>query len=144
MYARHLSEQVGYLKENLNIKHLQEIDKDEKMVYYISINRREEKGAAMAYMIRCNVIDNRIDRGTFGTENVAYFDDRFEATKEYNALIEDVIDEYKDTSDRNSVTLLYLYEYDALYDQIMVVTNLIHSASISWYNTDLFVGLRQN
>lgn len=144
MYARHLFEQVGYLKENLNIKYLQEIDKDEKMVYYISVNRRKEKGAAMAYMIRCNVIDNRIDRGTFGTENVAYFDDRFEATKEYNALIEDVIDEYKDTSDRNSVTLLYLYEYDALYDQIMVVTNLLHSASISWYNTDLFVGLRQD
>ena len=144
MYARHLFEQVGYLKENLNIKHLQEIDKDEKMVYYISVNRREEKGATMAYMIRCNVIDNRIDSGTFGTENVAYFDDRFEATEEYNALIEDVIDEYKDTSDRNSVTLLYLYEYDALYDQIMVVTNLLHSASISWYNTDLFVGLRQN
>lgn len=144
MYARHLFEQVGYLKENLDIKHLQEIDKDEKIVYYISVNRREEKGAAMAYMIRCNVIDNRIDRGTFGTENVAYFDDRFEATEEYNGLIEAVIDEYKDTSDRNSVTLLYLYEYDALYDQIMVVTNLIHSASISWYNTDLFVGLRQD
>lgn len=144
MYARHLFEQVGYLKENLDIKHLQEIDKDEKIVYYISVNRREEKGAAMAYMIRCNVIDNRIDRGTFGTENVAYFDDRLEATEEYNGLIEAVIDEYKDTSDRNSVTLLYLYEYDALYDQIMVVTNLIHSASISWYNTDLFVGLRQD
>lgn len=144
MYARHLFEQVGYLKENPDIKHLQKIDKDEKIVYYISVNRREEKGAAMAYMIRCNVIDNRIDRGTFGTENVAYFDDRFEATKEYNALIEDVIDEYKDTSDRNSVTLLYLYENDVLYDEIMVVTNLIHSASISWYNTDLFVGLRQN
>lgn len=144
MYARHLFEQVGYLKENLDIKHLQEIDKDEKIVYYRSVNHRKEKGAAMAYMIRCNVIDNRIDRGTFGTENVAYFDDRFEATEEYNGLIEAVIDEYKDTSDRNSVTLLYLYEYDALYDQIMVVTNLIHSASISWYNTDLFVGLRQD
>lgn len=137
-------EQVGYLKENLDIKHLQEIDKDEKIVYYISVNRREKKGAAMAYMIRVNVIDNRIDRGTFGTENVAYFDDRFEATEEYNGLIEAVIDEYKDTSDRNSVTLLYLYEYDALYDEIMVVTNLLHSASISWYNTDLFTGLRQN
>lgn len=144
MYARHLFEQVGYLKENLDIKHLQKIDKDGKMVYYISVNRREEKGAAMAYMIRCNVIDNRIDRGTFGTENVAYFDDRFEATKEYNALIKDIIEQYKDTSDRDSVTLLYLYEYEVLHDEIMFVTNLIHSASISWYNTDLFVGLRQN
>lgn len=144
MYARHLFEQVGYPKENLDIKHLQKIDKDEKMVYYISVNRREEKGAAMAYMIRCNVIDNRIGKGTFGTENVDYFDDRFEATREYNFLLEDVVDQYKDTSDRNSLTLLYLYEYDVLHDEIMVVTNLIHSASISWYNTDLFVGLRQN
>ena len=144
MYARHLFEQVGYLKEDFDIKHLQEIDKDEEMVYYISVNRREEKGAAMAYMIRCNVIDNRIDKGTFGTETVDYFDDRFEATKEYNALVKDVIDQYKDTSDHDSVTLLYLYEYDVLHDEIMVVTNLIHSASISWYNTDLFVGLRQN
>ena len=65
MYARHLFEQVGYLKEDFDTKYLQEIDKDEEMVYYISINRREKKGAAMAYMIRCNVIDNRIDRGTF-------------------------------------------------------------------------------
>lgn len=63
MYARHLFEQVGYLKEDFDIKYLQNIDKDEEMVYYISVNRREEKGAAMAYMIRCN---NRIDRGTFG------------------------------------------------------------------------------
>ena len=114
------------------------------MVYYISVNRREEKGAAMAYMIRCNVIDNRIDRGTFGTETVDYFDDRFEATKEYNELVKDMVDQYKDTSDRDSVTLLYLYEYEVLHDEIMVVTNLIHSASISWYNTDLFVGLRQD
>ena len=65
MYARHLFEQVGYLKEDFGIKHLQKIDKDEEMVYDISVNCREEKGAAMAYMIRCNVIDNRIDRGTF-------------------------------------------------------------------------------
>ena len=65
MYARHLFEQVGYLKEDFDIKYLQNIDKDEEMVYYISVNRREEKGAAMAYMIRCNVIDSRIDRGTF-------------------------------------------------------------------------------
>lgn len=144
MYARHLFEQVGYLKEDFDIKHLQKIDKDEEMVYYISINRREEKGAAMAYMIRCNVIDNRIDKGTFGTENVDYFDDRFEATREYNFLLEDVIAEYKESNDRNSLTLLYLYEYEVLDGGIMFVTNLIHSASISWYNTDLFVGLRQN
>lgn len=144
MYARYLFEQVEYLKEDFDIKHLQEIDKDEEMVYYISVNRREEKGAAMAYMIRCNVIDNRIDRGTFGTETVDYFDDRFEATKEYNELIKDIIEQYKDTSDRDSLTLLYLYEYEVLDGGIMFVTNLIHSASISWYNTDLFVGLRQN
>lgn len=42
MYARHLFEQVGYLKEDFDTKHLQKIDKDEEMVYYISVNRKEE------------------------------------------------------------------------------------------------------
>ena len=62
MYARHLFEQVGYLKEDFDIKHLQRIDKDEEMAYYISVNRRSStklKGFSMIkqYETKCYKFD---------------------------------------------------------------------------------------
>lgn len=96
----------------------------------------------MPFMIRMNVID----KGTFGTETVDYFDDRIDATKAYNQLLADIRDDYSDSADRESMTLVYLYEYQSLdhgdHTNIFI-TSLIHSASISWYNYELFVGLRQ-
>lgn len=100
----------------------------------------------MPFMIRMNVIDNCPEKGTFGTETVDYFDDRTDATKAYNQLLADIRDDYADDDDRESMTLVYLYEYQSLdhgdHTHIFI-TSLIHSASISWYNYDLFTGLRQ-
>lgn len=100
----------------------------------------------MPFMIRTNVIDNCPEKGTFGMETVDYFDDRIDATKAYNQLLADIRDDYSDNADRESMTLVYLYEYQSLdhgdHTNIFI-TSLIHSASISWYNYELFVGLRQ-
>lgn len=100
----------------------------------------------MPFMIRMNAIDNCPEKGTFGTETVDYFDDRIDATKAYNQLLADIRDDYADSADRESMTLVYLYEYQSLdhgdHTNIFI-TSLIHSASISWYNYELFVGLRQ-
>ena len=97
-------------------------------------------------MIRMNVIDNCPEKGTFSTETVDYFNDRIDATKAYNQLLADIRDDYSDNADRESMTLVYLYEYQSLdhgdHTNIFI-TSLIHSASISWYNYELFVGLRQ-
>lgn len=100
----------------------------------------------MPFMIRTNCIDNCPEKGTFGTETVDYFDDRIDATKAYNQLLADIRDDYADDDDRESMTLIYLYEYQSLdhgdHTHIFI-TSLIHSASISWYNYNLFIGLRQ-
>ncbi len=100
----------------------------------------------MPFMIRTNCIDNCPEKGTFGTEIVDYFDDRIDATKAYNQLLADIRDDYADDDDRESMTLVYLYEYQSLdhgdHTHIFI-TSLIHSASISWYNYALFTGLRQ-
>ena len=100
----------------------------------------------MPFMIRTNCIDNCPEKGTFGTEIVDYFDDRIDATKAYNQLLADIRDDYADDNDRESMTLVYLYEYQSIdhgdHTHIFI-TSLIHSASISWYNYNLFVGLRQ-
>lgn len=100
----------------------------------------------MPFMIRTNTIDNCPEKGTFGTEIVDYFDDRIDATKAYNQLLADIRDDYADSNDRESMTLVYLYEYQSLdhgdHTNIFI-TSLIHSASISWYNYELFIGLRQ-
>lgn len=100
----------------------------------------------MPFMIRTNVIDNCPEKGTFGTEIVDYFDDRIDATKAYDQLLADIRDDYSNDDDRESMTLVYLYEYQSLdhgdHTHIFV-TSLIHSASISWYNYDLFTGLHQ-
>lgn len=100
----------------------------------------------MPFMIRTNCIDNCPEKGIFGTETVDYFDDRIDATKAYNQLLADIRDDYADNDDRESMTLVYLYEYQSLdhgdHTHIFI-TSLIHSASISWYNYALFTGLRQ-
>lgn len=100
----------------------------------------------MPFMIRTNCIDNCPEKGTFGTEIVDYFDDRIDAIKAYNQLLVDIRDDYSDDGDRESMTLVYLYEYQSLdhgdHTHIFI-TSLIHSASISWYNYALFTGLRQ-
>lgn len=100
----------------------------------------------MPFMIRMNTIDNCPEKGTFGTETVDYFDDRIDATKAYNQLLAEIRDDYSDSADRESMTLVYLYEYQSLdhgdHTNIFI-TSLIHSASISWYNYELFIGLRQ-
>ena len=100
----------------------------------------------MPFMIRTNVIDNCPERGTFGTETVDYFDNRIDATEAYNQLLIDIGDGYADSDDRESLTLVYLYEYQSLdrgdHTNIFI-TSLIYSASISWYNYDLFICLRQ-
>ena len=100
----------------------------------------------MPFMIRTNVIDNCPEKGTSGTETVDYFDDRIDATKAYNQLLASVSDGYIDSGDRESITLVYLYEYQSFgrgdHTNIFI-TSLIHSASISWYNYELFVGMRQ-
>lgn len=100
----------------------------------------------MPFMIRMNVIDNCPEKGTFGTETVDYFNDSIDATKAYNQLLADIRDDYSDDDDRESMTLVYLYEYQSLdhgdHTHIFI-TSLIHSASISWYNYALFTGLRQ-
>lgn len=100
----------------------------------------------MPFMIRTNVIDNCPEKGTFGTEIVDYFDDRIDATKAYDQLLADIRDDYSDDDDRESMTLVYLYEYQSIdhgdHTHIFI-TSLIHSASISWYNCALFTGLRQ-
>lgn len=62
----------------------------------------------MPFMIRTSVIDNCPEQGTFGTETVDYFEDRFEATKAYNQLLADIRDDYTDSADRESLTLVYL------------------------------------
>lgn len=100
----------------------------------------------MPFMIRTNVIDNRPEKGTFGTETVDYFDDRIDAIKAYNQLLADIRDDYADSADRESITLVYLYEYQSIGhgDHANIfITSLIHSASISWYNYELFIGVRQ-
>lgn len=100
----------------------------------------------MPFMICMNVIDNCPEKGTFGTEIVDYFDDRIDATKAYNQLLADIRNDYSDDDDRESMILVYLYEYQSIdhgdHTHIFV-TSLIHSASISWYNYALFTGLRQ-
>lgn len=100
----------------------------------------------MPFMIRMNVIDNCPERNIPGTEIVDYFEDRFEAAKAYNQLLIDIHDDYADNANRESMTLVYLYEYQSLdrgdHTNIFI-TSLIHSAAISWYNYDLFVCLRQ-
>lgn len=100
----------------------------------------------MPFMIRMNVIDNCPEKDTFGTETVDYFNDRIDATKAYSQLLADIRDDYADDDDRESMTLVYLYEYQSLdhgdHTHIFI-TSLIHSASISWYNYALFTGLRQ-
>lgn len=100
----------------------------------------------MPFMIRRNVIDNRSDKSICSAETVDYFDDKIDATKAYNQLLADIRDGYSDTCDRESITLVYLYEYQRLdhgdHTNIFI-TLLIYSASISWYNYELFVGLRQ-
>lgn len=96
----------------------------------------------MPFMIRTNVIDNCPEKGTFGTETVDYFDDRVDAVNTYNQLLADIRDDYINTADRESMTLVYLYEYQSL-DQgdhtNIFITSLIHSASISWYNCEFFI-----
>lgn len=96
----------------------------------------------MSFMIRTNVIDNCPEKGAFGTETVDYFDDRIDATKAYNQLIADIRDDYVDSADDESMTLVYLYEYQSLdhgdHTHIFI-TSLINSASISWYNYELFI-----
>lgn len=100
----------------------------------------------MPFMIRTNVIGNCPEKDTFGTETVDYFNDRIDATKAYSQLLADIRDDYADDDDRESMTLVYLYEYQSLdhgdHTHIFI-TSLIHSASISWYNYALFTGLRQ-
>jgi len=100
----------------------------------------------MPFMICTNVIDNCPENGTFGTETVDYFDDRIDAIGVYNKLLADIRDYYADSADRELTALVYLYEYQSLdygdHTNIFI-TLLIHSASISWYNYDLFVGLHQ-
>lgn len=96
----------------------------------------------MSFMIRTNIIDNCPEKGTFGTETVDYFDDRIDAVNAYNQLLADIRDDYSDSADRESITLVYLYEYQSV-DQgdhtNIFITSLIHSASISWYNCEFFI-----
>jgi len=98
----------------------------------------------MPFMIRTNVIDNCPEKGTFGTETVDYFDNRIDATKAYNQLIVDIRNDYADSANRESMTLVYLYEYQSLdhgdHTNIFI-TSLINFASISWYNYELFIGV---
>ena len=96
----------------------------------------------MSFMIRTNVIDNCPEKGTFGTETVDYFDNRIDAVKAYNQLLEDIHDDYADSDDRESITLVYLYEYQSVNNgdhTNIFITSLIHSASISWYNCEFFI-----
>lgn len=96
----------------------------------------------MPFMIRTNTIDNCPEKGTFGTETVDYFDDRADAVNTYNQFLADIRDDYADSADRESITLIYLYEYQSLDqgDHINIfITSLIHSASISWYNCEFFI-----
>ena len=96
----------------------------------------------MSFMIRTNCIDNCPEKGTFGTETVDYFDDRIDAVKAYNQLLADIHDDYADSDDRESITLVYLYEYQSVDNgdhTNIFITSLIHSASISWYNCEFFL-----
>lgn len=99
----------------------------------------------MPFMIRTNVIGNRHEKkGTFGTGIEEYFDDRIDATKAYDKLLVDIRDSYADSADRESITLVYLYEYQRLNEGDhtgIVITASIRSVSISCYGCEeLFIG----
>ena len=96
----------------------------------------------MSFMIRTNVIDNCPEKGTFGTETVDYFDNMTDAVKVYNQLVVDINNDYIDSDDRESITLVYLYGYQSVNNgdhTNIFITSLIRSASISWYNCELFI-----
>lgn len=99
----------------------------------------------MPFMIRTNIINNcPKEKDTFGTGIVDYFDDRIDATKAYDQLLNDIRDGYADSADRESITLVYLYEYQRLDEGDhtgIVITSLIRSFAIGWYNyEELFIG----
>ena len=89
----------------------------------------------MPFMIRTNVIGNCPEKkGTSGTRIEEYFDDRIDAIKAYDQLLVNIRDSYADSADRESMTLVYLYEYQSLDyggHTSIFITSLIHSASIS-------------
>lgn len=100
----------------------------------------------MPFMIRVNTIDNCLERGTFGSEDVKCYDDKIDATREYDKLLSDMRDRYNDTADKSTMVLMYLYEYQVISHgdrHNIFITSLIRSSVISWYNYEMFVGLRQ-
>lgn len=103
------------------------------------------------YMLRVSVVDNVVEKGTFGTDAVDYFDTYDAAFDEYRKVLDDGWNDYcsqkNGEPDRESMMFVHLYEclmIDHGDHHHIVPEDLLDSASVSWYNYDTFRAYRIN
>lgn len=103
------------------------------------------------YMLRVSVVDNVVEKGTFGTDTVDYFDTYNAAFDEYRKVLDDGWNDYcsqkNGEPNRESMMFVHIYECSMIDHgdhHHIVPCDLLDSAAVSWYNYDTFRAYRTN
>lgn len=98
------------------------------------------------YCVNYRIISNSFN-STIGDEYNDYVDNRWDAYSLFNDMVKSISKQYEETLDRDSMTIITLYEYNAVDGDNggcrIVISNVFATSCISWYNRDVFTCYRR-